>query len=99
MESDLVLLKELLGTLIGDLQKDSRTYDSYYIDLEQITHLNKSLADILHEQSARNSQSVSQARNRIDTVNEQSGFISSSIDDSDKNSREAFNHPLKATPP
>jgi methyl-accepting chemotaxis protein len=84
------LLIRLLSELISELQNDSRVFQSYYIDLDQISHLNHALADLIHEDSTHTSQAVSLVREKVDLVNEQAGFIEKSIQESENKLRESI---------
>lgn len=84
------LLNRLTTELISELQNDSRVFQSYYIDLEQISHLNHALADLIQEDSTNTSQAVSRVREKVDLVNKQAGFIEQSIQESEKKLREGI---------
>ncbi len=84
------LLIRLLSELISELQNDSRVFQSYFIDLEQISHLNHTLADLIQADSTSTAQAVSRVREKVDLVNEQAGFIEKSIQDSEKKLQEGI---------
>lgn len=84
------LLIRLLSELVSELQNDSRVFQSYYIDLEQISHLNHALADLIQVDSTKTSREVSQVREKIDLVNEQAAYIENSIQESEHKLQEGI---------
>ena len=90
------LLIRLLSELIYELQNDSRVFQSYHIDLEQISHLNHALADLIQADSTKTSREVSQVREKIDMVNEQAAFIENSIQESEQKLQEGISASQKS---